>query len=61
MSDDERINLAVTLPPQAAEKFLTQSGGIPAAYAEARKQVQEVDAMTTAQKAAFNELKEKFQ
>ena len=36
MTDDDRINLAVTLPEEAANKFLTQSGGVPSEYASRR-------------------------
>ena len=36
MTDQERVNIAITLPDEAASKFLAQSGGVPSEYAEKR-------------------------
>mmetsp|Transcript_7120 Transcript_7120/g.23503 ORF Transcript_7120/g.23503 Transcript_7120/m.23503 type:complete len:1021 (-) Transcript_7120:108-3170(-) len=52
MSDDERVGLAVTLPVEAAEKFLNQSGGVPANYASSRAEVDRVNAKLEAQRKA---------
>ena len=36
MTDQERVNIAITLPDEAASKFLAQSGGVPSEYTEKR-------------------------
>jgi len=51
MTDDDRVNIAVTLPDEAARKFLSQSGGIPSAYEARRASYAAASAQSAAERA----------
>jgi len=52
MTDAERVGLATMLPAEAADKFLKQSGGVPATYPSAREEVDRIEARLKAERAA---------
>lgn len=51
MTDDDRVNIAVTLPDEAALKFLKQSGGVPDVYEERRASYAAANARSAAERA----------
>ena len=52
MSDEERLDVAIVLPDDAARKWLEQSGGIPPEYANLRAQADELARKDVERRAA---------